>query len=351
MIHFTTKYSSAVATLFSKESFVKPHTNGNLDFQGAKTVRVYMLNPAKLNDYKRSGSNRFGEVKDVEDNVLEYTMTQDKSWTSVVDNGDASDQAIADKASKFTKVMTRQVVTPEADKYALRRFLTFGKTLSVDAAPDKTTVIDQFVKLQSAFDNAMVPDSQRIVFVPVSVFALIATSDEFIKIRTLGEKSIAKGEVGELFGFKVIKVPDSYMPADCFALAIYKPAVAMPYKLNELRANKDAPGYSGTLMESRQYYDAFVLGEKADGVVGLVLKTKKLAAPTINTGTKTAVAITCSGATEIKYTTDGSDPRFSMTAKVYGSPFDGTGLTVKAVGFDDKNTKFTSDIATAEVAK
>lgn len=349
-VNFTTKYSSAVAELFSHESFVKPHTTGNLSFEGAKTVRVYQLEPAEIGDYRRSGSNRYGTPTDVEDSVLEYTMTQDKAWTKVVDKGDESDQAIGNKAGKFVQVQTRLKVTPMADKYALKRFLTLGKTVTVTAAPTKSTVVEMFAELQLQFDNALVPDSQRYVYVPSTTFKALAISDEFVKIETLGEKSVAKGEVGMIFGFRVIKLPDGYLPANCYALGVYAPAVAMPYKLADLKINKDAPGYSGALIEARDYYDAFVLGNMADGVVGLVLAGKKCPAPTITATTKTAVKIESTGADKIMYTLDGSDPRFSMTAKQYSTTFDGTGKTVRAVAFDTTGALFTSDIASETVA-
>ncbi|MDR3766621.1 MAG: chitobiase/beta-hexosaminidase C-terminal domain-containing protein [Butyricicoccus sp.] len=349
-INLSSKYASQIAELFSHESFVQPHTNGDLDFTGAKTVRVYKLEPNDEVDYKRSGDNRFGTGGDVQDTVFEYTMTQDKAWRGIVDKGDESDQSITKKAGKFVKIQTQQKTTPNADKYALRRFATLGNSVTISAAPTKTTVVGMFSDIMAAFDNALVPDSGRVVYVPVGTFKLVAMSDEFIKIEALGEKSVAKGEVGMIFGMKVIKVPDRLMPENCYALATYTAAVAMPYKIQDCKVHQDAPGISGALIEARNYYDAFVLGEKADGVCACVLESKKLAAPTITDTTKTAVTLECANASEIRYTLDGSDPRFSMTAKVYGAAFDATGKTVRAVGLDDTNAYFTSDMAEKAVA-
>ncbi len=349
-INLSQKYSKQIAELFSKESFVKGHTNGNIDFTGVKTVRVYMLEPRPEVDYTRSGSNRYGEPADIQDTVMEYTMTQDKAFNGIVDKGDESDQVIENKAGKWLKAQLRQVSTPNADRYAFKRFLKFGKTLTVSTAPEKKDVIDLFADLQEAFDNALVPDSQRYVYVPTSVFKLIATSDEFIKLEQLGVKSVSKGQVGELFGFTVIKVPAGYLPENCYALGVYAPAVAMPYKISETKIHRDPPGLSGALVEARHYYDAFVLGEKAAGVVGIVKASEKL--PDVAAGgTKTAVTLTCSGAGEIKYTLDGSDPRFSMHAETYGSAFHpGDAKTIKAVGFDKTDAKFTSEVLTVSVA-
>lgn len=63
-------------------------------------------------------------------------------------------------------------------------------------------------------------------------------------------------------------------------------------------------------------HDAFVLGKKSSGVAVAVLKGFVQATPTITMdGAKATIAST--DATAIYYTTDGSDPRYSVEAKAY----------------------------------
>ena len=91
-VNYAIKYSKEIANRFTANSFVKPNTSNKLNFTGAKTVRMYQLVTVPENDYKRSGSNRFGVPKDIDDIVLEYTMERDKAFTGVVDKGDEKDQ-------------------------------------------------------------------------------------------------------------------------------------------------------------------------------------------------------------------------------------------------------------------
>lgn len=339
-INYAVKYASKIAEMFSKSSFVKQNTSGKLDFVGAKTVRITALDVAPLVDYKRSGTNRYGDVTDVQDNMYEYTMSQDKAFTRAVDKGDESDQAIEQKAAQWLAQELKQVVVPEADKYALSRFIRFGKVAGV-TAPTKATVVGLFADAMQSFDDGLVPEDGRIVYVPGTVYKLIAQSDEFIKLEKLGEKSVARGEVGELFGFKVIKVPTSYLPSGCYFLAMHKSAGVFPYKLNETRIHKDPMGVSGAVVEGRQYYDAFILGEKAGAVYAAVDTASKQAAPTITIASGSAT-VASEGATEIWYTTDGTDPRFSSTKKAYSAAFAvAKGDKVRAVAYG----KFTSDLA------
>ena len=100
-INLTTKYASTIEKLYTHNSFLRAHCKANVEMTGAKTCRVYMLNTTPVVDYTRNGNSRYGEVKDVQDTVVEYMMTQDKSFTGVVDKGDESEQAISNKSGQW----------------------------------------------------------------------------------------------------------------------------------------------------------------------------------------------------------------------------------------------------------
>lgn len=345
-VNFGIKYSKEVEKVFTRASFVKQHTNGSLEFEGTKTVRVHQLQTIDEIDYKRTGANRYGDPADVQDTVSEYTMTQDKAFTGVVDKGDESDQAITGKAGKWLSQQLKERTTPNADKYAFKQFAQFGKVVEV-ATPTKSNIVSLFADMQEHFDDALVPEDNRIAYVTSRTYKLIAQSDEFLKLEKLGVESIGKGHVGELFGFAIIKVPTSYLPEGCHFMGVYKNAVAMPYKISETKIHKDPVGYSGSVIEGRHYYDAFVFAAQADGVYIAVDSGKKITdlAITIASGTATIAA---TNHADIRYTTDGSDPRFSMTAASY--PSAGvkleSGSKIRAVAFP-KDGYFTSDIKEA----
>ena len=84
-INLTTKYSEQIEKAYTHDSYLKSHCKANVEMIGAKSCRVYMLNTVPVVDYTRSGTSRYGEAKDVQDTVVEYTMTQDKSFNGVVD--------------------------------------------------------------------------------------------------------------------------------------------------------------------------------------------------------------------------------------------------------------------------
>ncbi|MBP1557010.1 MAG: hypothetical protein J6A76_03760, partial [Oscillospiraceae bacterium] len=108
-------------------------------------------------------------------------------------------------------------------------------------------------------------------------------------------------------------------------------------------------GISGSLLEGRFLYDAFVKNHKSGGVYAAVASGSKQADPTISVSGGVAT-FTSEGAEEIKYTLDGTDPRYSKSAKTVQSG--GTAAVdskvvklVKAVAYG----AFTSDVASKKV--
>ena len=149
-------------------------------------------------------------------------------------------------------------------------------------------------------------------------------------------------------GAKVVVVPTSYFPENCFALLARKDSLLLPRKISSYKTHSNPPGIDGWLMEGRVYYDAFVLANKCDGVWALVLKDKKQANPSASYSDGT-LTITSANASEIRYTIDGGDPRFDAKAKVYSTAAELSDLetgnhVVKAVAYGGATTPFTSDV-------
>ena len=93
-------------------------------------------------------------------------------------------------------------------------------------------------------------------------------------------------------------------------------------------------GYSGPVVQGVTYYDSFVLGAKGDGVA-VCGNAAVLAAPGLSISGH-AVTIATAAGVVFKYTTDGTNPRYSTTAQTYTAPVTLTaGQTLRAVGTKD----------------
>lgn len=318
-INLATKYASAAQERFYKDSVTQDSFSKDIDmeFTGVRTVRVYDIDTAPLNDYTRSGANRYGEPQELTDNLQEFIMTQDKSFTYTIDKGNAKEQFNVKQAGTSLKRQMREVVTPYIDRYRLKKWAEgAGIVVGLASAPDKATIGSAIMDGTVAMDDALAPSEGRTLYVSSAMYKLLKLCDEFTNSDGLTTKAVGKGVVGEFDGMVVKKVPSSYMPYGAYFMIIMKGAAISPMKLNDYKIHTDPQGISGDLVEGRIMFDAFVKGTKANGIYVAVPNNQTSAAVTVSIASHEA---TITGSGTIKYTTDGSDPRYSVSAKVYDS--------------------------------
>lgn len=310
-INLASKYSNEIAETFTRASFIKGKTASSFDLTGVKTLKVYTPVTVEEVDYDRNGGlKRYGDATEMQDIVQELTMTQDKAFSLTIDKGNNLDQNLVKNAADMLRLQINEKSTPAADKYAFKRFVTMAGTIATSEKPTKANIISKIADASQALDDALVPDDNRYIYLTSEMYKLVCTSDEFAAVDVLARSSIAKGVCGEVFGMNVVRVPKSYLPENVYFLVTHKDAVLMPYKIADAKVHEDPVGVSGALIEGRHYYDAYVLGAKCGGVYALVAANAVSAVPKISSNQIT-------GTGTIRYTLDGSDPRYSGSAKDY----------------------------------
>ena len=261
--NYAEKYSDELAQAYLQSSIIAGKTNTEYTFDGVKTVHVYSAVTQPLQDYKRSGTWRYGQPKELEDDSQDMTLSLDKSFSMTIDKGNSKDNAALKRAGKVIKQQIGEQVTPFFDKHALQTWATAAETATknvITAAPTKDTVVDMFVKARSMFVNQKISmGANCYAYVPTSTtYALLLMNPDFISIEKLGEKHLTNGLVGKCMNWNIIEVPDEYLPENTFALFTHKNEVFAPTKIAELKQYSDVPGISGLLIEGRYYGDAFV---------------------------------------------------------------------------------------------
>lgn len=325
------KYSQQIQSEFKRESLIHAHLSSNYDFTGARTVNVVTPITVPMVDYTRAGANRYGTPIEMEDIVQELTLTQDKSFSMTIDKGNYLDQSGVKEAGKMLSLQIAEQAVPLMDKYCFNKLAReAGKVVSGDKLT-KSNICARISAGTTFMDNAEVPAEDRVLYLNPEAYALLRTSDEFLRCDSLLNKSLSKGQVGTYDGMTVIKVPNARWTNGVNFMIVHKSAAVAPVKLNDTKLHRDPPGISGNLLEGRQYYDLFVFGAKSSGVyVDVNSEANVCANPAIDSAGK----ITAEN--QVKFTTDGTDPRYSKTAKV-GNQSDVTdeGTLIRAVAFDD----------------
>lgn len=310
-VNLASKYSGKIIEKFTKESFTLGRASTDYDWAGVRSITVYTPITVDLNDYNRAAtSDRFGTTVEMQDEIQEMELTKDKSFSISIDRGNNIDQMNTKGAARMLNLQISEKVVPYMDDYIIERWIRKAGTIAGVSAPTKSTIVTLIKTGASALDNALVPDENRTVFIPVTYFDMLALSDEFQKVEPMLGQALQKGYKGTIFGMDVVKVPDSYFPTNAYFLIAHKSALLAPNKIKMMRILDNVKGIDGNVLEGRNYFDAFVKGARSAGVYAAVLSTAVAGAPVI---TAAGGAITEAAATTIYYTTDGSDPRYSKT--------------------------------------
>ena len=274
-VNLAAKYSNKVDERFEKQSQASLVTNNSYDFTGVDTVNVYSIDTVALNNYTRSGANRYGTPSELGNTVQTMKVTQDKSWTFTIDKGNFKQSEMVMQAGKACARQIAQVVIPAYDKYVFTAIakaaygITSGSGSSVththaDSTPvSKTNAYELFLKGQEVLGDELVPDAGRVALCSYKYANLLKQDPAFMKYGNLSQEMILKGVLGEIDGVKVVKVPASRLPSGCNFILAHPMATVAPKQLWEYKIHTDAPGISGWLCEGRVLFDAFVLNNKA----------------------------------------------------------------------------------------
>lgn len=361
VINLAENYSQTIGEYYYMKTRVADSlmSSKDIQFDGSKKVTVVTPNTVPLNDYTRSGQNRYGTPVDVGDTAQEFEMEFDRSFAGVFDKGNQKDSKAYEKsAATFLKRELNEQVYPEVDKNAMYRIAhAAGQVVADDTAITKNNILEILNAAQTAIFNKCYDDADTNLFIPASLLGLIRIAPDFLNLQELGTKAISNGHVGDIFSMHVIKLPDSYLPASAKFMVAKKDAAFVVNKLQDAKAHIDPPGYSGSLMEGRVYYDAFVRAEKANGVYVFTDKSAKVTAPTLSvSGKAVTISNSATSGAQWYYTTDGSDPRYSKTALPYssavtcqaGDTFRAAGIPTRAKGKTDVNL-YASDVAEKKI--
>ncbi len=322
-VNLAIKYSEQIASSYNSSAMVSDKGDNSFEFTGVKGIRVFTPITVPLVDYVRNGSSRFGVAEEMGDNVQELLLSQDKAFTFIIDKGNNSEQMYAKQAGKMMALQIAERVVPTIEAYSLDRICKLaGKSSIVTASITPDNVMEEISKIGTAFDEEFVPLNDRYIVVTPAIYSAIRLSPDFLAVDVLAKEALTRGVVGSVLGFSIVKVPTSLMPEEFEMVAFQRNAVLFPNKLKDSRMHEDAPGVSGAIVEGRWIYDAFVLSARSAGVHSIIKSGNKPA--------DVGFAFTASGLEleagantyAVYYTLDGSDPRYSLDAKVYTSPID-----------------------------
>ncbi|MEB8571588.1 hypothetical protein P4G74_13540 [Bacillus cereus] len=273
-LNLTHKFSPLVDERFAPSAVTTASTNQDYEFTGAKGIKITSVQTVEMNDYKRSGQGRYGQADELGNDLQEEIMKKDRSFTFTMDKMNEEESEV--KVAPAIARQMREVVIPEIETYRLK-VMSEGAGTKVDGAITKTNAYESFLAGQETLDNHFVPEN-RVCHATPAYINKLKLDDNYTKASDLAQGTILlKGQVGEVDGVAIIKTPKSFMNGQEFIIT-HKSATVAPVKLAETKVHLDPPGISGTLVEGRFYYDAFVLDMKKNAIYAHAGKVEKATA-------------------------------------------------------------------------
>lgn len=353
-INLFTKYHGALVDTLNYANVLSGKTSNEFRWDGVKGIFLTSLKTVPLVDYNRTAnpvaSSRYGTPVEVEDHQQYMELRKDRSIPLVIDKGNYQEQGMLKKAGKVIAAEINEQVAPELQRYALAEYAKNAGQYATLTSGTPSVIID-LMGIEAMFANARIPKTERYVCVDATYFPTIRAS--MLPADNISDKLIMRGVAGRIGTLNIIETPHDDMPSNVVALAWWKRAVLNPVTINETDLHTNPEGVSGALINFRYRYDAFVVGMYANGVVALLdANAQKVAA----SAASTARAITVASGTNVKYTTDGTDPRYSNSAKTLAAS--GTvssteapvGTVIKTVAIDPNGVKYPSAVSETVVA-
>lgn len=269
-IELTTKFQPYVDEQFTAESKKSLLTNQDFNWTGAHSVKVYKVGTSEMNDYDRNGTgsnwSRYGAVKGLDATTEEMTLKKDRSFTFAIDKLDKDETQNQLAAASALARQNREVVIPEVDSY------TYG--VMAENAGNKPeakeltaeNIYDEIIAGSQALDEAMVPESGRVLVITPAINRLLKKNAEVSVETNIGNELRQQGAIGILDGMAVQSIPANRLPANFGFMIAHPVATVAPVKLEDYTIHENPPGISGSLVEGRICYDAFVLDNKAKAI-------------------------------------------------------------------------------------
>ena len=265
-IDLATNFLKYVDEKFATASKKQLVTNQDFKWDGAHAVKVYSVTTASMNDYDREGAgataSRYGAVEGLNAVTQTMVLRKDRSFTFAIDKLDADETKMQLQAATALERQLREVVIPEIDTYVFNEMTANAGIKAEAVALTAENIFDEILKANKALDDAEVPETGRYLIVTPDVYVMLKRSPDIVLATDIGEQLRLQGVIAMIDGANVIKVPANRLPANFGFMLCHKCATCAPVKLEDYTVHPNPPGISGSLVEGRICYDAFVLNNK-----------------------------------------------------------------------------------------
>ena len=263
-VNLAKKYQKSIEQAYTLGSLTKSGFAAKYDFIGSKTAVVYTLTSQALNDYTRTGANRYGTPAELQDTTNEYSITKERSFAITVDKVNYIQQNFTKTVGAVIKMQMEEQLYPEQDTYNMTVLAAaaLAESQVTTTAVTASNAYEMLLDGAATLDDNKVPRKGRIAYVSPSYYKFIKLDNSFIKASDMGQKMLINGMVGMVDDIKIVLLPSSYLPTSTAFILTHPSANAAPMQLESINTFEKAQGIAGSLIEGLFVYDAFSLVPK-----------------------------------------------------------------------------------------
>lgn len=271
-IELATKFQPYTDEQFTSESKTALVTNKDFSFSGAHTIKIYKVQSTALEDFNRNGDiltgnkSQYGTISTLNASTEEFTLAKDRSFTFEIDKLDTDETAQQVEAATALAREQREQVFPEIDSYVYSVMAANAGIKATPAALTADNIYTAIINGNALMDEAEAPADGRVLILTPITYTLLKQSGAIFDNSDIGADLRKKGVVGMLDGLNVVKIASNRLPAKFGFMIAHPCATVAPVKLEEYKVHTDPPFLSGSLVEGRICYGAFVLDNKAKAI-------------------------------------------------------------------------------------
>lgn len=247
-INLAGKFEKKTSDLMKVARKTKDMTNQDWDWTGVNEINVYTLTDPTMGDYDATAaSNRYGTPSEVQDTIQTWTLSEDRSWTKVIDKKNYQDTQMVRKPGKYLAQATKNVLVPELDAYILTTLKTAGVTADRDdivatAATTASNAYTNFLDINAQITDDEAPVEGRVAAMTATYYNFLKQGG-FVLDSDSAYRDRKSGNLGTVDGVKVVIVPSNRMPENIDLVITHPTATVAPEKLVDYTLHKNAPGY------------------------------------------------------------------------------------------------------------
>lgn len=346
-----TKYSGKLVKALEYANVLSGKVSTEFEWNGVKGIYLTSVKTVPLTDYNRATTgNRFGGQNEVQDEQQYLELQKDRSVALTIDKGNYQEGMMLKKAGAVIADELNEQVKPELEQFALNEWAkNAGQYGTITDDDDGAKILVDLMTIEAAFKNARIPNNERFAAVDANLMPYIRSA--LTNADNITDRMMFRGIVGRIGTINIIEVPHGDMPTGCWILAWQKRSVLNPQTITDADVHEKPENLSGVLINMRYRYGAFVVGKYANGVYALLAASNRATAVTPTT----ARVLDLNSGDTVKYTLDGTDPRYSKSAitvtsdTTISSTAAPIGTTIKAVTYNSSKA-YPSDVKSAVVA-